>query len=206
MRGKKEKRFLYVFIGAIPEGEDIPEVASVLRREYLSRLSNPKRARESAYVWRLLELGVERTLGLSPDAVNYRRDTVGRWEADGFCLSISHTEGVCAAAISDSPVGVDIELIRHLRAESFPRRTLTESEYAEYEAKEGVGRVEFLIRKWTEKESAFKAGAADRVVQPGQTVNIPVRSERVELLGGSYSLSVCSESLDMLSIVYINEL
>ena len=206
MEGKEGKRFLYVFVGAIPEGEDIPEVASVLRREYLSRLSNPKRARESAYVWRLLELGVERTLGLSPDGVSYREDASGRWEADGFYTSLSHTSGACAAAISDSPVGVDIELIRQLRAESFPRRTLTESEYSEYEAKDGVGRVEFLVRKWTEKESAFKAGATDSFIPRSVTSDLPIYSQTLEMSDSRYALSVCSESLDMLSIVYINEL
>lgn len=45
----------------------------------------------------------------------YLYDNDNKEEAVGIYISISHSKDLCAAAISDKPTGIDIEVIRDLR-------------------------------------------------------------------------------------------
>ncbi len=202
-----EKSFLFVFVSEIPDGDDLPEVICPSRISYLSALKNRDRARESGYAWRLLERGVEIALGIPADRADYSRMSCGRWVSDRFNLSLSHTKGACAAAVSSSEVGVDIELIRKPRSDSFPRRALTQAEYREYERLADGERVDFLIQKWTKKEASYKARGDDVAFVPGRELQADgLHTEILELSGRRYSLSVCAESVERLKIIFFSDL
>lgn len=198
-----ENSFLFVFVSEIPDGDDLPEVISPSRLDYLYALKNRDRARESGYAWRLLERGVETALGIPADRAAYSRLSCGRWASDAFRLSLSHTKGACAAAVSSSEVGVDVELIREPRSDSFPRRALTKAEYREYERLADGERVDFLIQKWTEKEASYKAGGDDVTFVPGTEPQADgLHTEILELSGRRYSLSVCAKNIEKLKIIF----
>ena len=74
---------------------------------------------------------------------------------DGLYMSLTHTNGACAAAISESPVGIDIERPRTIR-ETLAKRVLTQEEYAEYAASRNKDM--YFLEKWTKKESEYKCG------------------------------------------------
>ena len=68
-------------------------------------------------------------------------------------FSLSHTKGACLCALSDAPVGVDIEPILP-RRESLWKHCLTPEEFSRFQAQNG-GWEEFY-RIWTLKEAWCK--------------------------------------------------
>jgi phosphopantetheine--protein transferase-like protein len=81
-------------------------------------------------------------------------DELGRpYFQDGLAVSISHSPGAAAVALSDGPVGVDLEQLRPVR-ENLPRRVLSAQEYQWFSAR-GC-RVEDFLTLWTLKESFYK--------------------------------------------------
>lgn len=59
----------------------------------------------------LLVLAMERELSLSPSEYELKKDEKGKPFLEGatVCVSISHTKGAVAVALSENAVGVDIE-------------------------------------------------------------------------------------------------
>lgn len=81
-------------------------------------------------------------------------DEAGRpYLKDGPQISLSHTRGAAALALSDSPVGVDIERLRPIR-ENIDRRVMSGTEYDWYVSR-GAAAADFFVL-WTLKESYYK--------------------------------------------------
>ena len=68
-------------------------------------------------------------------------------------FSLSHTADLCACALSDTPVGIDIELVRP-RKEGLPAYVFGEGELVWF--REGGSRWEDFYTLWTLKESRCK--------------------------------------------------
>ncbi len=132
------------------------DVTSLARREEeaLSRLGGPRREkalrlREEP---RLRSLGagllLERFVGAGPFETGF----AGKPSLPGGpCFNLAHSGRLAVLAVSDLPVGVDVEKIAPLRA-SLPPRVLTETERA-WMAPDPERRFAFL---WTRKEAALK--------------------------------------------------
>ena len=106
-------------------------------------------------------------------------------------VSLSHSHGVAAAAISDRPVGIDIELWSPLSEVN--RRVLDRffpSEETEA-AKSDLSGVEFC-RFWTRREAAFKAFATEPIF-----LKDPTEGHADDLLTSSFYLG---EKLFVLSV------
>ncbi|MBR3942033.1 MAG: 4'-phosphopantetheinyl transferase superfamily protein [Clostridia bacterium] len=86
-----------------------------------------------------------------------------------FCISISHSENMVAAAVSDNPVGIDLEKIRPVSVSLVQRVcTAKELEYVlqneSYISKEQVENADVLKRFfeiWTAKEACFKCNGGN---------------------------------------------
>lgn len=96
--------------------------------------------------WLLSRYAVKRLAGLQ--AVPVTRPQL----ADGRFISISHSQGVAAAAIGTAPVGVDIERVRKLD-EHVARHFLIESEI---EAMQRCALPHRVLHWWCAKEAAWK--------------------------------------------------
>ncbi|MBQ8427262.1 MAG: hypothetical protein IJX16_05840 [Clostridia bacterium] len=118
------------------------------RKEYIKSISDEKRKRQSLLVWKLLEFAIYNVYGKKQ--LNFFNDN-GRWyDADGkINFSLSHSNNIVAVGVSDTPIGVDVEMVSEkilkLKAKLNPPENV-----------ENV--IEYLTKKWTEKESLFKAG------------------------------------------------
>lgn len=74
-------------------------------------------------------------------------------------VSLSHRLGWVAAAVGDTPVGVDLEVDRAPRSEPADRAALmlSPAELAEWHAVPASDREAALLMRWTAKEAWFKA-------------------------------------------------
>ncbi len=72
---------------------------------------------------------------------------------DNVYVSVSHSHGMCAAAISDSPVGIDIERVRKLLRE----QRIFDRFFALLPLPEGIdSREHTFFYKWTYAEACYK--------------------------------------------------
>jgi 4'-phosphopantetheinyl transferase len=73
-------------------------------------------------------------------------------------IGISHTEGCGLLAVSDAPVGVDVEHVRAVRTEVLASVALTRSEDGYLRTlPAGADRERAFLRVWTRKEAVLKA-------------------------------------------------
>lgn len=142
---------VWVAVGAAPGGE--PLSLDQRARRY-------RRARATAHrVGRQL---VAAYTSCPPDRQAWERDARGRplvVEPGGLHVSLSHAEGVVAAAVSrDAPVGVDVERLRPLADRGALARTaLSEAELKAVDELPEARKDAQVLRFWTRKEAVAKA-------------------------------------------------
>ena len=129
-----------------------------------------------------------RALGL-PEPPRVEKDARGKPflpDFPGIHISISHTRGAVAAALSELPAGVDVEPASRLLHDWFPARFFTDAECFLADCPEEV------IAVWTRKEALLK--------RDGRGITLPLRE--VETAGredlatrrvGEYVVSFCGE-------------
>ncbi len=128
-------------------------------------------------------------------------DENGKLHVKGVEFNLSHSGHYVAFAVSDSPVGIDIESVG--RNMDIARRVMTEEEYEDYIDKvEEKDREDVFIRMWTAKESYMKAlGLGFRLapetfrVLYGYELRSSDGTVRIQELDApeNYHVSVCSE-------------
>lgn len=123
--------------------------------------------------------------------------------APGVHFNLSHSGHYAVLAVSDRPVGVDIELTHHFD-DSLARFVYTDSEIEAAVA--GFERDAALTRLWTVKESVMKQLGTGMALAPKQVTVIQRHPARVRAEGfdcsalrfteyhtPEYALTVCSE-------------
>lgn len=78
-----------------------------------------------------------------------------------ICFSLSHTRNALAVAVSEKPVGIDIEALispKRLQDEAFLRYVLSDEEYKLLKSCQSIGSAQVLLTEWwTQKEAIYKA-------------------------------------------------
>ena len=190
-----------IYIARIPSrAVTEPEIAGlypVARREQIRETKNERARGEKYFAWRLLEAAALDFLGRELSALNLKKSDTGRWVAEEFDLSISHSDGAAAVIISEGGVGVDIQRLDKPHGEPFAKRTLTEGELNEYYRLLPSEREDFLIGCWCGKEALFKAGAYPRFI-PRKADTLSGVSKTVLTLGEQrYCLAAAGAFTDM---------
>ena len=72
----------------------------------------------------------------------------------GIYISLSHSHGVCAAAISDLPIGIDIE---HVRGHKGRERALEQRFLSRFDIPFTATGEDTFFYKWTYAEACYKA-------------------------------------------------
>jgi 4'-phosphopantetheinyl transferase len=173
--------------------EKVYEHLSPSRKEHIDRLRlEPDKRRSLAAQWLLQQL-LEETCGIA-DATLHRGSN-GQPYLTGCDLfvSLSHCDDMVACAVSEEPVGIDIEPVRPLRRE-LETKLLADGELAECRLLSDEAAGQYLLRKWCEKESVFKLGNEalyrPRTVTPGELARVVT----AQLPDGAYCLAVASRS------------
>ena len=113
----------------------------------------------------------------------------GRW------FSLSHSEGLALCALSDAPVGVDVEVVRPRRA-GLPAYTLSGEELEQFD-----GSWEDFYRLWTRKESRCKR--EDAHLYPPREVT-PPSGCCVSLGGEGWRGAVCCHGAPPEKVVWLD--
>ena len=113
-------------------------------------------------------------------------------------FSISHSKTLILCALSDRPVGVDIEDIRP-RRESLPRYALTEEEYLAYQALGGDWPAFYAL--WTKKEAWCKYTGQGLKPLWGQTP--PKDLHYGAYTGDGWRAAVCGKEEPPVEIIWL---
>lgn len=149
-----------IYIAGYPSSINIEPLLPIERFEYITSASNEKVKIQRYAVWKLLEHAVYDTLGIKIENLHLKRSERGKWECPFVRLSLSHTDSAVAVALSQAPVGVDIEPINlhePSRCDKLAKKILTPQELCEYQRLSESERNLFFIEKWTSKEAVFKS-------------------------------------------------
>lgn len=141
-----------VYFGEVPRGFGVESVGYVPRDKQIAYDTQPRKGLRQ-YAWIALTRAFAeyaethgRTMPLPRLLPN------GKWVADNCYLSLSHTDGHVAAAVSDLPVGVDIECVNRRLAKGLYDRIACGKEKALYANHDNTQ----LLQLWTAKEAVFK--------------------------------------------------
>ena len=162
------------------------------RQAQLDATKNDAHRKARYQVWRLLEYALRDGFGLElPQLQLTLKD--GKWSCPQCFFSLSHSHQAVAVAVSQQPVGIDIEPVRPLRRE-LETKLLGDGELAECRLLSDEDACAYLLRKWCEKESVFKLGNEalyrPRMVTPGELTRVVT----AQLPDGAYCLAVASRS------------
>lgn len=145
--------------------------------------------------WALLRLAAKHGFSQDPDELVFTRRKNGGWTCNRFSISFSHADGLCCAAVSNAPVGVDLETAADItgrfgadKLEKLRARCFTKTEREAYPET-----VEGFLSCWTRKEAIFKA-SDKRAFSPVKTNSLTDRAVTFTLLAPRTPIvSVCSE-------------
>lgn len=146
--------------------------------------------------WKLLEYGVKDLYNKELSQFSFKKLQSGKWMSDGFCFSISHSKNLVCVAISDKPIGVDIENLDEFekkvanKKDLFWKKIASEKEY-EMIKKPSIGR---LSAFWTKKESIYKCQKDDLPFIPSRIDGnlYPVLCKKFKFFGERYVIAICS--------------
>lgn len=193
--GGRDFSVLDIYVAEIPEECAFGPVFPALRQEEIAGCKNPAVKRQKYAVWKLLEYGLQRSFGYGIERLSFVRDAGGKWRCDGCEFSLSHSKNAVAVALSRKPVGVDIEAADAIKDVRLAKKILTAKEYAAY-SQLSAGREEFLLRRWTEKESLFKkSGGKSFRPSKTETQGQALKTERVAVAGKEYFLTAASDDI-----------
>lgn len=189
-----DRPMLDVYICPVGAEEDYTGGVA-LREKELARVTNESLRKQKSSTWKLLEYAMLRSLGKKMRDERFSVSKNGKWTCKGLYFSLSHTENWVAAAVSNRPVGVDLEEIAEFlrrEPERIARLICTEEELAEQPMPEE------LMRLWMLKESCYKREGKGRFTPvrraagekqarylrrvPGMELALAVAGENVEKL------------------------
>jgi hypothetical protein len=158
------------------------------RETYILQTGNPVLQRQRYYVWLLLEYALFHSLEKHlPELQLYVEN--GKWTSPVCHFSLSHGDNGLAVAVSNAPVGVDIQ--KCISKDKAPSFILSPNEVPLFE--NATDKTSFLTELWTKKESIFKASNEKRFLPCNvDTTNATAETRWVELAGERYAVSASS--------------
>lgn len=144
--------FLDIYVAKYPfEGDE--KISCQKRLDEIKKCHNEDVKKQKFYVWKLLEFALQNSLSLDVNSLNFIKNENGKWIVDECYFSLSHSGNLVAVALSDSPVGIDIQ--KHVLLKITPKLlelVLSKEEIKKYPHIDN----DKLLEMWSIKECAFK--------------------------------------------------
>ena len=184
-----------VFVAKIPAEMGNETLYPAERNDEVQACSHEGVKRQKYYAWKLLEYALERTFAFKIRNLSFTKTKQGKWTVPNCFFSISHSENAVAVAVSRDEIGVDVERIASPK-NGYIKKVLTKAENAQFSELPIEEQTQFLIGKWTEKESIFKRENLP-AFRPAKinVADYSVTSKPVEVDGEGYMLAVATEHL-----------
>ena len=99
-----------VYVSYIPENIEFHNVYPEERQKEIDKALHPRVKKERFWVWEILKIALEKGAELKFEDLKFKKSKEGRWYIKDYHFSLSHTDDMVAVAISNYPVGVDVEL------------------------------------------------------------------------------------------------
>lgn len=144
---KTKKDFISVYFYKEPF-DCLDKPLSDYRKSHLETVDIFER-HDSEMVWRLLETVLFRDFEIELDHLNPKKLDTGRWVFDKYSISMSHSRGFYAIAISFNQIGIDVQKDCEVLADS-TRWSKCEQELLSYTEPE------MHVVLWSRKESLYK--------------------------------------------------
>lgn len=151
-----------VYVAQFPFPVEEEKVLPHDRAAEIDRCSNDDVRIAKFYVWKLLENALTCAFGLKIGELDLKCAKNGKWECPECCFSLSHSGNFAAVAVSQNPVGIDIERCNKERfTPALAKRIVTAYEGEMIESLEEAARRTELNALWTKKEAIFKFVGGD---------------------------------------------
>ena len=209
---------VYVYVADVkhlPDPKEVPDSMELLseeRKNKIARLARPEDRKLSLGAGLLLQ----QVLALHGfDDKNIFCGENGKPQIEGIFFNLSHSHDMVMCAISDQPVGCDIEKVRDVKG-NMAARFFSEKEVAYI--REAKDEKDMFFRLWTIKESYMKMtgeglklglenvkvdiGDAICIFHKGKVQDCTVKE--YEVLG--YKMSVCGEKAEFVDEIGVVEL
>lgn len=196
---------IYVYVARYPfETTDnfIPQA----RRDEIDNCGDRDVANSKYYAFKLLELALKEVYNVGLSESKLVRAANGKWTSSVCELSISHSNDIVAVAVSDLPVGVDVERINPARFDDrLQMRIFTQAERLYANAMTDDERRLYANRIWTIKESEFKRqGGASFVASTIESASVVSDVKRLVSNGAKYYITAVGENGIDISCIAIN--
>jgi 4'-phosphopantetheinyl transferase len=167
---------------------DWPQLAAILTSAELAQVDRCRlplvRQRKIVARARLRQI-LSSYLGIDPRSIEISLGTHGKPQVPGLEFNISHSENLAVYAISQQPVGIDVEYRRSMEIAGLIQRFFAPAELAVWQQLPSAQQELAFFRAWTMKEAYLKAIGTglhtplSAVVvemdlgQPGKLITIP---------------------------------
>ena len=166
---------------------------------------NENARREKYLVWKLLEQAIKTGTDLDFANLEFTKTANGKWVCHDLYFSLSHADGVVCVAVSDQPIGVDVEAVKDIRS-ALADKILTEGERAVMESIPPDKRGRFLLDAWVKKESIFKMRGGEALLPNRiESASVKVKLHSVTVSDREYVIAIAAKN-DNIEIVYTEEL
>lgn len=156
MNTSSEKQNIRVFVTKFPLGVSSYYLPPT-RREEIDNCKDENVRQRKYYAFKLLELALNVVYSKLMRDVKFEKNSSGKWTCDVCEFSISHCNDIIAVAVSDKPVGVDVELIDYSRFDKrLQQRIFGKNEQNAAWQMSQEQRAQYANRLWTAKEAIFK--------------------------------------------------
>ena len=199
MNTNGEKQNIRVFVTKFPLGVSSYYLPPT-RREEIDNCKDESVRQRKYYAFKLLELALNVVYSKLMRDVKFEKNASGKWTCDVCEFSISHCNDIVVVAVSDKPVGVDVELIDEDRFdERLQQRIFSKNEQNAAWQMSQEQRAQYANRLWTAKEAIFKrdegtafvANFIDTTVSVSETVIVNDADKKYYLsTAGKYDAEV----------------
>lgn len=175
------------------------------RQAEIDLCASQKVKNEKFSAWKLLSYAVRDIYNKNLNDFVFTKLQTGKWCADKFFFSLSHTKNLVCVAVSDKAIGVDAENLSDFekkvkeKKDDFWKKIATKKEYESIK-NPSIGRLTAL---WTKKESIYKCFQDKTPFIPGkiETSDYGVFTKKLKIFQEDYVLSVCTPDECLFSIV-----
>ena len=170
---------VYLMNAGCADGRDVPMPPE--RAEEVRQCTDPELRLARTADWLLLRLAAKHSFSCDPDELRFTKDNNGAWTCDRFRFSFSHADGLVCAAVSNAPVGVDLETVDGIarRFDEAALDKLRKRAFTTAEQQRWPATPEGFACGWTRKEALFKC-SGKRVFRPGKYDSLDMQSHNMQ--------------------------